>query len=129
MLYLCLICAERVMEHMTEEEATRHYEEYREFTEVIRSSGHFVASNRLLPPETATTVRVRGDEVSTTDGPYAETKELLGGYYVIRARDRDEAVEVASRIPGCRLGCVEVREIADDPATRDALGFDRHRGG
>ena len=129
MLYLCLICAERVMEHMTDEEARQHYADYRTFTEEIRASGHFVAANRLMPPETATTVRVRDGVVSTTDGPFAETKDLLGGYYVIRAKDRAEAVSIAARIPGGWFGCVEVREIADDPPTRDALDFDRHGDG
>jgi hypothetical protein len=124
MLYLCLICAERVMEYMTEDEAAKHYEEYRLFTEEIRASGHYVGCNRLLPPEAATTVRVRKGQVSTVDGPYAETKELLGGYYVIRAAGMEEAISVASRIPGAWIGCVEVRPIADDEATRQALGFD-----
>jgi len=76
-----------------------------------------------LPPHTATTVRVRKGKVSTTDGPYAETKEQLGGYYIIEARDLNEAIQVASRIPGARIGCVEVRPIAEDARTLRALGF------
>ena len=79
--------------------------------------------NRLQPPDTAITVRLRNGNVSTTDGPYAETKEQLGGYYVIEAKDIDEAVGVASRIPGARYGCVEVRPIAVDTQTLDALGL------
>jgi len=67
-------------------------------------------------------VRVRGGSTSTTDGPFAETKEQLGGYYVIEARDLNEAILVASRIPGASIGSVEVRPIADDEATRRALG-------
>jgi hypothetical protein len=123
MKFLCLICAERVMEQLPEADAARHFEEYREFTEAIRKSGHFIGCNRLLPPPTATTVRVRQGKVSTTDGPYAETKEQLGGYYVIEARDLDEAIQVAARIPGAWIGCVEVRPIAEDEPTLRALGF------
>jgi hypothetical protein len=123
MKYLCLICAEKVMEQMAEDDAAQHYEEYRQFTDSIRKSGHLVSVNRLQPPAEATTVRVRQGNVSTTDGPYAETKEQLGGYYVIEARDLNEAIRVASRIPGASRGCVEVRPIADDAKTRDVLGF------
>lgn len=122
MKYLCLICAEKVMEQMTEEAAAVHYEEYREFTSSIRASGHYVDSNRLLPASTATTVRVRQSRVSTHDGPFAETKEQCGGYFVIEARDLNEAIQIASRIPGARIGCVEVRPIADDTRTLDVLG-------
>ena len=123
MKYLCLICAEKVMEQMTEADAARLYEEYRDFTDSIRASGHLVSANRLKPPHDATTVRVRHGQVSTTDGPFVETKEQLGGYYVIEARDLNEAIRVASRIPGARLGCVEVRPVADDARTLDVLGF------
>jgi hypothetical protein len=66
---------------------------------------------------------VRNGEVSTTDGPFAETKEQLGGYYLIEAKDMNEAIQVASRIPGARIGCVEVRPIAEDARTLRALGF------
>ena len=123
MKYLCLICAETVMEQMSETNAEKHFEEYRRFTEEIRKSGHFIAVNRLLPPHAATIVRVRQGKVSVTDGPYVETKEQLGGYYVIEARDLNEAIQVASRIPGARIGCVEVRPIAEDAQTLKALGF------
>jgi len=122
MKYLCLICAETLMEGMTEPEAAKHFEEYREFTEDIRKSGHFIGCNRLLPPDAATTVRVRKGKVSTTDGPFAETKEQLGGYYVIEARDLNEAIQVAARIPGGWHGCVEVRPIAEDAQTLHAIG-------
>jgi hypothetical protein len=123
MKFLCLICAEKMMEHMPEADAARHYEEYAEFTRAIRRSRHFIGCNRLLPPDAATTVRVRNGNVSTTDGPYAETKEQLGGYYVIEAKDLNEAIQVASRIPGAWRGCVEVRPIAEDAQTLRALGL------
>jgi len=80
--------------------------------------------NRLLPPDAATTVRVRDGRISVTDGPWVETKEQLGGYYLIEARDLNEAIQVAARIPGARFGCVEVRPVAQDLQTLRALGFE-----
>ncbi len=123
MKFLCLICAEKVMEQMSEATAEQHYRDYAAFTEDIRQSGHFIGCNRLLPAAAATTVRVRQGKVSTTDGPWAETKEQLGGYYVIEARDLDEAIQVAAKIPGGWIGCVEVRPIAEDEQTLNALGL------
>src|SRR5512145_2202641 len=124
MKFLCLICAEKVMDQMTAERAEEHYLEYTEFTEAIRKSGQFIGCNRLLPPAAATTVRVRRGKISTTDGPYAETKEQLGGYYLIEAKDLNEAILVASRIPGAWHGCVEVRPVAEDARTLRALGVE-----
>ncbi|PXX08562.1 hypothetical protein C8R27_1434 [Nitrosomonas ureae] len=123
MKYLCLICAEKVMEQMSNADADKHYEEYREFTTDIRKSEHFVDCNRLLPPSAAITIRVRKGKISSTDGPFIETKEQLGGYYVIEARDLNEAIQVAAKIPGAALGCVEIRPIANDLQTRDVLGL------
>ena len=91
--------------------------------EGFRSSGVLVAAEPLHSVETATTVRVRNGKLTVTDGPFAETKEQLGGYYVIEARDLNEAILVASQIPGARIGCVEVRPIAEDLRTLRALGF------
>lgn len=123
MKYLCLICAEKVMEQMPRADADKHFEEYRAFTDAIRQSGHYLGCNRLLPPDAATTVRVRNGRVSVTDGPWIETKDQLGGYYLIEARDLNEAIQVASRIPGAKFGCVEVRPVAEDVQTLQALGF------
>jgi len=123
MKYLCLICAEKVMEQMTESDAARHFEEYRAFVDDIRRSGHYLGCNRLLPPAAATTVRVRKGRIATTDGPWVETKEQLGGYFVIEARDLNEAIRVAARIPGAWIGCVEVRPIAEDARTLEALAL------
>lgn len=123
MKYLCLICAEKVMEQMPRADADKHFEEYREFTDSIRQSGHYLGCNRLLPPDAASTVRVRNGRVSVTDGPWTETKDQLGGYYLIEARDLNEAIQVASRIPGAKFGCVEVRPVAEDAQTLQALGF------
>jgi hypothetical protein len=121
--YLCLISAEKVMEQMPAEEAARHYDEYRQFTDAIRASGHYVSCNRLLPPEAGVTVRVRHGETLVTDGPFVETKEQMGGYYVIDAVDMNEAIQIAARIPAVRVGSVEVRPVADDAQTVEALGF------
>jgi hypothetical protein len=122
MKFLCLISAECLMEDMSPVEAAKHFDEYRALLEPLRASGHYVDCNRLLPPEAAATVRVRNGKVSTTDGPFAETKEQLGGYLVVEARDLNEAIQIAARIPGAWHGCVEVRPIADDAATRRAIG-------
>jgi hypothetical protein len=124
MKFLCLICAEKVMEQMDRVDADAHYAEYARFTEDVRRSGHLVDCNRLLPPDAAITVRVRNGKIATTDGPFAETKEQFGGYYVIEARDLNEAILVAARIPGARHGCVEVRPVANDAKTMRALGAD-----
>jgi hypothetical protein len=94
--------------------------EYRDFTAGIRETGQLVDGNRLQPTRAATTVRVRDGKLSTTDGPFAETKEQLGGYYLIAARDLNEAIRIASRIPGARFGCIEVRPIAEAPAMAQA---------
>lgn len=126
MKFLCLICAEKVMEQMPEADAARHFGEYAAFTDDIRRSGHYIGCNRLLPPDHATTVRLRNGKVSTTDGPWVETKEQLGGYYLIEARDLNEAIRIAAKIPGAAKGCVEVRPVAEDEQTVTALGFDKH---
>ena len=126
MKYLCLICAEKVMEQMTAEDAERHYREYETYIEEIRRSGHYLGCNRLLPPSAATTIRVRSGRISATDGPWVETKEQLGGYFLIEARDLNEAIRIAARIPGARLGCVEVRPVAEDARTLEM--FDRSGG-
>ncbi|MGH6946526.1 MAG: YciI family protein [Kiloniellales bacterium] len=81
--------------------------------EALRQSGHSIAAEALQPVRTATTVRVRDGKVTATDGPFAETKEQLGGFYLIEARDLNEALEAAAKIPGGRLGCIEVRPIWD----------------
>jgi hypothetical protein len=81
----------------------------------LRDSGHMLGGEALQPTETATTVRVRNGVVSTTDGPFAETKEQLAGFYLLDARDLNEAIQLAGKIPPARYGCVEVRPIRDLP--------------
>lgn len=122
MKFICLICAETVMEQMPAADAEKHYQEYAEFTKEIKRKGQFIGANRLTPSDTAITVRVRNGRVLTTDGPFAETKEQFGGYYVIEAKDLNEAIHVAAKIPGARFGCVEIRPIAEDAQTL-ALGL------
>ncbi|MGC4087921.1 MAG: YciI family protein [Polyangiaceae bacterium] len=85
--------------------------EYKEFSESIVKSGHMRGGNALKPIATATTVRVRDGKTLSTDGPFAETREQLGGYYLIEAKDLDEATQIAARIPSARWGSVEVRPI------------------
>ena len=87
--------------------------EYMAFTQEILDSGEMVAGDPLQGTETATTVRVRDGKRSTTDGPFAETKEVLGGYYIVDVKDLDRAVELASKIPDSRTGSVEVRPVRD----------------
>jgi hypothetical protein len=112
MQYLCLIYdAESTWETMPEEERNAVYGEYMEFTQSIKDSGNHVAGDALQPISTATSVRVRNGETLVTDGPFAETKEQLGGYYLIEAKDMDEALKIAERIPSARYGTIEVRPV------------------
>jgi hypothetical protein len=84
-----------------------------DYDEELRRSGHYIVSNALQPARTARTIRVRGGKVSTTDGPFAETKEQLGGFFLIEARDLDEACEIASKFPPARVGIIEVRPVLE----------------
>lgn len=114
MRYLCLIYdEEKQLAGMSKAESDTFMGEYFGFTEGIRQSGHYIGGEALQPVQTATTVRVRNGKVSTTDGPFAETREQLGGYYLIDARDLNDAIQVAAKIPSARLGCVEVRPIQE----------------
>ncbi len=85
--------------------------EYREFTDSIVKSGHMKAGDALQPTSTATCVRIRNGKTLTTDGPFAETKEQLGGYYLIEVKDLDEATKIAARVPSAKFGTIEVRPI------------------
>ena len=85
--------------------------EYTEFTKGIIQAGQFKAGDRLKPTSVATTVRVRNGQVATTDGPFAETREQLGGYYLVEAKDLDTALGIAARIPGAKTGSIEVRPV------------------
>jgi hypothetical protein len=85
--------------------------DYGAFTQSIIQSGHFKAGDGLQPSTTATTVRVRDGKILTTDGPFAETREQLGGYYLVEAKDLDTAIGIAARIPGAKTGSIEVRPV------------------
>ena len=112
MHYLLLIYSQESRWHnLPDEEMQRVIGEYNAFTESIKASGHYRAGEALHPTSTARTVRVRDGQVLRTDGPFAETKEQLGGFYWVEARDADEAAAIAARIPGAKVGCIEVRPI------------------
>ncbi|TMQ03315.1 MAG: YciI family protein [Deltaproteobacteria bacterium] len=112
MQYLLLIYeSEKNWDAMSEAERNKIFTEYMTFTNDIKTSGHLRAGDALQPTRTATTVRVRDGKASTTDGPFAETREQLGGYYLIEAKDLDEATRIAARIPSARYGSIEVRPI------------------
>jgi hypothetical protein len=96
--------------------------EYGSFTEDIQKSGHLLGGEALQPTHTATTVRVRNGKVSTTDGPFAETKEQLGGFYLVEANDLNEAIQIAARIPSARYGSIEVRPVVDFSQQPEATG-------
>jgi hypothetical protein len=89
---------------------------YGVFTQEVRENGKMVGADRLQPSTAATTVRIRNGETLTTDGPFAETKEQLGGYYILECESLDEAIAYAERIPAAETGAVEVRPIAPVPA-------------
>jgi hypothetical protein len=120
MKYLCLIYGnESEMAVRKEGENRVMLDEYFTFTSDIKRNGKYLAGEALQPTASATTVRVRSGKLVTTDGPFAETKEQLGGFYMIDAIDLNEAIQIASRIPGAKTGCVEVRPVvvfANPPA-------------
>jgi hypothetical protein len=114
MKYLCLIYdEEKSMAARPKSDSDAMMGEYHAFTESIKKSGHYVAGEALQPVQTASTVRVRSGKLSTTDGPFAETKEQLGGFYMIEARDLNGAIQIAARIPSAKSGSIEVRPVWD----------------
>jgi hypothetical protein len=107
MKYLCLVYSdEKKLEGFSDEECVA-------YDEGLRQGGHCLASEALQPVAIATTVRMRNGKLSVTDGPFAETKEQLAGFYLVEARDLNEAIQLASRIPPVRIGSVEVRPIRE----------------
>ena len=112
MQYLLLIYQnEAEMEKAGEAAMKTLHADYMSFTQSIVQAGHFKAGDALQRTSTATTVRVRGGKTLTTDGPFAETREQLGGYYLIEAKDLDQAITIASRVPSAKFGSIEVRAI------------------
>ena len=114
MRYLCLIYdEEKKMATMSKGEQDAFMGEYFAFTEDIKKSGHYIGGEALQPVGTATTVRMRSGKMSTTDGPFAETKEQLGGFYLINAKDLNDALQIAAKIPSAKTGTIEVRPIQE----------------
>jgi hypothetical protein len=114
MRYALLIYAsEQDWASQSEEQAQAQFQDYMAFTKDIVDRGIMQSGEALQATATATTVRVRNGETLSTDGPFAETKEQLGGYYVIEAKDLDDAIEVAARIPDVRRGSIEIRPIME----------------
>jgi len=112
MRYLLMICLdESAYAALSPEAAAASMAEYGEFSEKMGARNVLQGGERLRPTADATTVKVRDGEVITSDGPFAETKEQIGGYFVVDCKDLDEAIEVASKIPGARIGSIEVRPI------------------
>jgi hypothetical protein len=109
MKYVCLVYGEEnVLMNMPVEECVS-------YDESLRNRGQCIASEALQPVRTAATVRVRNGQVSITDGPFAETKETLAGFYLVEARDLNEAIQIASKIPPAKVGSIEVRPIRELP--------------
>ena len=118
MKYLCLAYEEeRKLNALSESEWHALRDETLSYVEDIRKRGHLVVTHALQSVETATTVRVRNGRLSATDGPFAETKETLGGFFLIEARDLNDAIQVAANWPSARIGSIEVRPIQEELPT------------
>jgi hypothetical protein len=116
MQYMLLIYGnEAAMKSATEADRDAMFRSYRKYTEGLIKGGNMKAGEGLQPTATATTVRVRDGKTLTTDGPFAETREQLGGYYLVEAKDLDEATNLAARIPGAQVGSIEVRPVMQLP--------------
>ena len=116
MKYMLLIYDdEQSWAKLSEAEGKQMMSEYRQFSEGIRASGNYQAGSQLQPTANATSVRVRGGKRLVTDGPFAETREQLGGYYLIEAKNLDEAIAIAEKVPSSRTGTIEVRPLVQMP--------------
>ena len=114
MKYLCLVYHEEPkVEALPQSEYDAIVDEVLDYREELRSSGHYIESSPLEPVRMATTIRVRKGQVSITDGPFAETREQLGGFYLINATDLNDAIRVVSKMPPARLGCIEIRPLKE----------------
>lgn len=112
MQYLLLIYDnEKIWADMPKAESDKLFGEYMQFSADLKKSGHMVAGDALQPVHTATSVRIRDGKLTTTDGPFAETREQLGGYYLINAENLDEAIKIAAKIPSARIGTIEIRPV------------------
>ena len=116
---------EKVLDTMPSKEMQKLVDSALDYDDEIRGSGHYIVSNALQRPRTARTVRVSGGKASTTAGPFAETKEQLGGFFIIEAKDMDEACAIAARFPPARVGVIEVRPVQELTHSRDRRGLPR----
>jgi len=116
MRYLLMIYTPEPTSEPSPEEAAAEMAAYGAFTQEVNERGVYKGGEALQPTSTATTVRVRDGDTVVQDGPYAETKEALGGYYLLDCRDLDEAIELAAKIPGAKRGAIEIRPIWELPA-------------
>ncbi len=114
MKYLCMVIVdEKKLDAMSESEMQAIIDESLNYDDTLRNGGHFLAAQALEPVNAATTVRVRNGNVMVTDGPFAETHEQIGGFILIEARDLNEAIQLAARIPAIRIGAIEVRPVKE----------------
>jgi hypothetical protein len=114
MKYLCLIYYEETaLAGLSQDDYAALVDESLIYSSQLRESGHFVAAHALQSPQAATTLRISKGKLSITDGPFAETKEQLGGFILIDAKDLNDAIRIAARIPPARLGCVELRPVRE----------------
>lgn len=114
MKYLCLVyLEEKTLDALPRSERLALSDESLAYCEALQKDGQFIAASPLYPVKTATTVRVRNGTAATTDGPFAETKEQLGGFFMIDVKDLNDAIRVASKIPAARLGSIEVRPMRE----------------
>ncbi|MCI0412030.1 YciI family protein [bacterium] len=119
MKYLCLVYSEeKILNAMPKDDSDSFIDEHLALREELENSGHSIQAEALQTVQNATTIRVRNNKVSITDGPFAETKEQLTGFYYVNARDLNEAIQIAAKIPAARIGSVEVRPIRDLVAER-----------
>jgi hypothetical protein len=123
MRYLLLVYSDE--QAWSESEREHCYGESSQLAQDLNSSGHYLGAHPLQPVSTATSVRVRDGKRLVTDGPFAETREQLGGYFLINAKDLDEAIGIAARIPAARLGTIEIRPVLEIPGLpADSLASD-----
>jgi hypothetical protein len=124
MKYACLVYVDgNAIAALSEEQGVRLSDDSIEFDQQLRSRGHLILAQPLQSPETAVTIRVRNGKMSSTDGPFAETKEHLGGFFLVEAQNIDEAVRLAERSPMAKMGSIEIRPVLDQ--THSLTGDER----
>lgn len=124
MKYLCLVYANEQELHSSPD--SPHDSECHAYAQRVQESGRMLAAEALQSVQTATTVRMRGGKLGITDGPFAETKEQLAGFYLVEARDLNEAIQLAGHIPAARVGCVEVRPVRELDIQPEQLQAGQH---